>query len=94
MARRVPKAAWKIFTKMCETHAGWGPQEFETLYTGFGFTCRQGRHSVYIHPDHRAEILPATVGRHRTLATGYAETAVKRIKQLISLERLTTENTR
>jgi hypothetical protein len=91
--RRVPKAAWKLFERMCATPTGWGQREFHTVYDGFGFSCRQGRDLVYTHPDHPT-LAPAMVGRQNELLPAYTYTAVKRIKHIINAEGLTPENTR
>lgn len=93
MPRKVPKRAWKLLGRMRATKAGWGESDFETLYTGFGFLSREGRDRVYYHPEHPT-LPPAMVGRHRVLSKAYADTALKRIEELIQRESLTPENTR
>ena len=78
---------------MQASQSGWGEEDFETLYSGFGFYSREGNHRVYYHTDY-PELRPATVGRHRQLARGYADTALKRVQHVIDAEQLTPENTR
>lgn len=71
-----------IFEGMKRTKSGWGEDDLHTLYTGYGFTCREGKkHRLYVHPTYKD--LRATVGRHKELATGYAQHAVKTIGKLL-----------
>lgn len=78
-------AAEKLLQRMRQTKNGWGPDDFATLYGGFGFTVHEGgSHTIYIHETYKQ--LRATVGRHGTLAPGYAQHAVKIITQLKKLE--------
>lgn len=93
MPRKVPKRAWKLYDKMMASKAGYGEGDFETLYSGFGFHSREGRDRVYYHPDH-PDLPPAMVGRHRVLSKAYADTALKRVGELVAREGLTQENTR
>jgi hypothetical protein len=62
-----------------------GKDDFDRLYRSFGFreiTRPRAPHRVYVHPDFRD--LRATVGRHRSLAKGYATTAVRLIDTLLA----------
>lgn len=93
MPRNVPRAAWKLLERMRASQAGWGEDDLETLYKGFGFSSREGNHRVYYHTDY-PELRPAPVGRHRQLARGYADTALKRVQHVIDAEKLTPENSR
>jgi hypothetical protein len=85
--RRVGRAAWKMLEKMRATKTGWGEADFRVLYLGFGFVAREGRDTVYYHPDHR-DIPIAMVGRHRQLAKAYTETALRRVDEVIEREGL------
>lgn len=93
MPRKVPKRAWKQLQKMSDSRAGWGEDDYHSLYTGFGFSYREGRDRVYFHRDH-PDLPPAPVGRHRVLSKSYADTALQRINHVIDKEGLTPENTR
>ena len=74
-----------IFEGMKRIKNGWGEDDFHTLYTGYGFTCREGKHRIYIHPIYKD--LRATVGRLKELATGYAQHAVKTIQKLLEYKK-------
>lgn len=91
--RHVPRSAWKMYNQMNRTLAGYGESDFDTLYRGFGFISREGRDRVYTHPDH-PDLAPAMVARHRSLSIKYAETALKRVDEIIRREELSRENTR
>lgn len=70
--------AEKILDRMRRTKEGWKPQDFETLYTGFGFTATQGgNHTTYRYKEYG---LYTQVARHNRLAAGYAVDAVKLIE--------------
>jgi hypothetical protein len=78
-------AAEKILRRMRRSLAGWNPEDFATLYNGYGFEAREGRgHTIYVHMTYRH--LRATVARHGPLAKGYAEHAIGLIDQLAALE--------
>ena len=79
--------------RMRSTPAGWGEDDFHTLYNGFGFLAREGRDRVYTHPDYPG-LKPAMVGRHKDLLPAYTYTALKRVQHIIDAEGLTPENTR
>ena len=68
---------------MRRSRSSWGKDDFHRLYRSFGFqeiTRPRAPHRVYIHPEFPD--LRATVGRHRSLAKGYATTAVRLIDTL------------
>lgn len=75
----------KLLARMRASKSGWGEQDLEKLYLGFGFQFREGaNHRFYFHPKHPE--LYTTVARHKSLAKGYISTAVKIIDQLRELE--------
>ena len=77
--------AEKLLVRMRASKYGWGYKDLENLYLGFGFEIEQGsRHTMFIHPKHPQ--LRATAARHRTLAVGYVQHAVKIIDELLRLE--------
>lgn len=78
-------SAEDIFEGMKRTKNGWSQDDFHTLYTGYGFRCREGKHRFYIHSIYTD--LRATVGRHKNLATGYAQHAVKIIEKLLEYQK-------
>lgn len=79
------KRAQKLLEKMKRSLGGWGQDDFRTLYRGFGFEEVEGsNHRQYTHPKYPQ--LKATVGRHQSLAKGYAQTAIQLIEQLQALQ--------
>jgi hypothetical protein len=73
----------QLLEQMRRRRGGWGEDDFDRLYRSFGFreiTRPPAPHLVYIHPEFPD--LRATVGRHRSLAKGYASTAVRLIDTL------------
>jgi len=73
----------QLLEQMRRRRSGWGEDDFDCLNRSFGFreiTRPRAPHRVYIHPGFPA--LRATVGRHRSLAKGYATTAVRLIDTL------------
>lgn len=78
-------SAEKLLEIMRRKRDGYGPKDFEKLYTAFGFEKEEGgNHTLYRHP--RYTTLRATVGRHPVLTPGYAVNAVKLIDQLTKLK--------
>ena len=78
-------SAEKLLVRMRASKYGWGYGDLETLYLGFGFKMDQGSgHTMFIHPTYPQ--LRATVARHRSLAVGYVQHAVKIIDELMRLE--------
>jgi len=77
-----------LLEQMRRRRSGWGEDDFDRLYRSFGFreiTRPRAPHRVYVHheyPDFRA-----TVGRHRSLAKGYATMAVRLIDSLLGRRR-------
>ena len=75
----------ELLEQMRRRRSGWGEDDFDRLYRSFGFreiTRPRAPHRVYIHPEFLD--LRATVGRHRSLAKGYATTAVRLIDTLLA----------
>lgn len=81
----MPSDAEKLLDRMRHSKYGWGFEDLETLYIGFGFSHRdKGKHRVYFNPKYPELI--ATVARHRTLAVGYIQKAILLIDRLRELE--------
>jgi hypothetical protein len=79
--------AIKLREDMENNKNGWGQGDLDTLYTGYGFVLRQGgKHRMYYHPVFPQ--LHEAVSRQNDLPPGYAQSAVKLIREL---ERLTAE---
>ncbi len=75
----------QLLEQMRRRRSGWGEDDLDRLYRSFGFreiTRPRSPHRVYVHPEHLD--LRATVGRHRSLAKGYATTAVRLIDTLLA----------
>ncbi len=78
--------AENLLERARRSQAGWSFRDLHRLYTSFGFEMRQGaKHAVFKHPDFPE--LRTTVPRSRWLAVAYVTDAVKRIDQLVSLQR-------
>ena len=75
----------KLLLRMRRSKSGWGQDDLQALYLGFGFIeFEGGKHRRYTHPKY--PFLQATVGRHNSLAKGYIETALELIDRLQMLE--------
>jgi hypothetical protein len=75
----------ELLEQMRRRRSGWGEEDFDRLYRRFGFreiTRSRAPHRVYVHPEFPD--LRATVGRHRSLAKGYATTAVRLVETLLA----------
>ena len=75
----------ELLEQMRRRRSGWGEEDFDRLYRRFGFreiTRPRAPHRVYVHPEFPD--LRATVGRHRSLAKGYATTAVRLVETLLA----------
>lgn len=79
-------SAEKLLTRMQQSKSGWGFNDLDALYQGFGFEVREGgKHTMYIHS--KFSQLRATVARHRSLPIGYIQCAIKLIEELKKIER-------
>lgn len=77
-------AAKKLLERMRNSPSGWGQSDFEKLLVGYNFKQRQGKHTVYMHPNHPS--LMIVVPRHNELKDWVARDAVKLIDELEKLE--------
>lgn len=76
--------AEKLRADMENNKTGWGQGDLDTLYAGYGFTLRQGgKHRMYYHPYFPQ--LHETVSRQNDLPPGYAQSALKLIRELEQL---------
>jgi hypothetical protein len=83
-------AAMKLRADMENNKSGWGQSDLDALYAGYGFVLRQGgKHRFYSHPHFPQ--LHESVSRQNDLPPGYAQSALKLIREL---ERLTSEQGR
>lgn len=79
--------AIKLRADMENNKNGWGQSDLDTLYAGYGFVLRQGgKHRMYYHPVFPQ--LHETVSRQNDLPPGYAQSALKLLREL---ERLTAD---
>ena len=73
--------AVKLRADMANNKSGWGQNDLDTLYTGYGFVLRQGgKHRFYSHPDFPQ--LHESVSRQNDLPPGYAQSALKLLAEL------------
>ncbi len=81
-ALRAPSAAARRLREtMGKSKSGWGQNDLDALYIGYGFVLRQGgKHRFYSHPDFPQ--LHATVSRQNDLPPGYVQSALKLIAEL------------
>jgi hypothetical protein len=79
------KKAEKLLERMRNSPSGWGQSDFEHLLKGFGFDCRQGKHSIYYHTKYPNLLI--SVPRHNSLKEWVARDAVKLIDELKKLEK-------
>lgn len=82
----MPSKAEKLLEQMKNSKSNWKRADLDTLYEGFGFVIKHGgNHDIYKHP--KFPELRATLPRHRQLAKGYVEFAVKLIEKLLELQK-------
>jgi len=74
--------AWKRLRKTRDSKAGWGPDHYEHMLTGFGFEYRDGAgHRIYWDPDDKENRV--SIPRHGELKAYVAEQAVAAIERLL-----------
>ncbi|MCX6034097.1 MAG: hypothetical protein NTV38_03850 [Chloroflexi bacterium] len=70
---------------MRKSKSNWRRTDLDKLYKGFGFTISHGaNHDIVKHPAFPS--LRTTLPRHRELARGYVEFAVKLVDKLLELQ--------
>lgn len=78
------RTAAKLRARMARSPGGWGSNDLDRLFRGFGFVMREGgKHRLYSHPTY--PMLRATVPRGSPLATGHVESALKLLDRLDDL---------
>jgi hypothetical protein len=82
----MPSKAEKLLEQMRNSKSNWKRDDLSKLYIGFGFIITHGaNHDIIKHPDFPR--LRTTLPRHRVLAKGYVEFAVKLITELQALQK-------
>ena len=77
--------ALRLLEQMRGSKSNWKRSDLDNLYVGFGFTITHGgSHDIVKHPDFPT--LRTTLPRHRELARGYVESAVKLVDKLLELQ--------
>ena len=77
--------AEKLLESMRLSKSNWKRSDLDKLYEGFGFVITHGGdHDIAKHPDFPT--LRTTLPRHRELARGYVEYAVKLVDKLLELQ--------
>ncbi len=78
--------AEKLLERMRNSKSNWKRADLDKLYEGFGFIISHGAsHDIVKHPAFPH--VRATLPRHRELAKGYVEFAVKLIDRLLELQK-------
>ncbi len=86
----MPSKAEKLLERMRHSKSNWKRADLDKLYAGFGFDILHGsNHDIVKHP--RFPQLRTTLPRHRELARGYVEYAVKLIDRLLELQQESEE---
>lgn len=82
----MPSKAEKLLEKMRNSKSNWKRADLDKLYEGYDFVILHGaNHDIVKHPNFPQ--LRATLPRHRELAKGYVEFAVKLIDRLLELQK-------
>lgn len=82
-------SALKLLERMRNTRSGWGQNDFDLLFSGFGFISKGRKHAIYFHP--KFPDLAMGVPRHNKLKEWVARDAVKLIDELLRRSKLTDE---
>jgi hypothetical protein len=78
--------AEKLLEQMRNSKSNWKRADLDRLYAGFGFVMSHGgNHDIVKHPSY--PFLRTTLPRHRELAKGYVEFAVKLVDRLLELQK-------
>ena len=81
----MPPKAKKLLEQMRNSKSNWKRADLDKLYEGFGFVIPHGaNHDIVKHSA--LPQLRATLPRHRELAKGYVEFAVKLVDKLLELQ--------
>ena len=81
----MPPKAKKLLEQMRNSKSNWKRADLDKLYEGFGFVITHGaNHDIVKHSA--LPQLRATLPRHRELAKGYVEFAVKLVDKLLELQ--------
>ena len=82
----MPSKAEKLLEQMRRSKSNWKRADLDKLYEGFGFVITHGgNHDIAKHPNYPE--LRTTLPRHRELAKGYVEFAVKLIDRILELQK-------
>ena len=69
-----------------QSTANWKGRDLDTLYLGFGFEIRRGKHDIEKHPEYPT-LRTTLPNNHPYLANEFIRTAVKIIDQLQQLKK-------
>jgi predicted RNA binding protein YcfA (HicA-like mRNA interferase family) len=82
----MPSKAKKLLEQMRNSKSNWKRTDLDKLYEGFGFVISHGgSHDIVKHPDFPR--LRTSLPRHRILAKGYVEFAVKLVDRLLEFQK-------
>jgi len=82
----MPSKAEKLLEQMRNSKSNWKRADLDKLYEGFGFVISHGgSHDIVKHPGFLQ--LRTSLPRHRDLAKGYVEFAVKLVDRLLELQK-------
>lgn len=76
------RTATKLLERLRNTKVGWSDTDIFKIMSAYGFLSREGKHTVYSHPDY--DDLSLTVPRSKDLRKTYPARAEKLIDELIA----------